>query len=119
MEAHRTVSGFQRTGEHYLAAWQTLCDAYDDNRRIVDQHLESFFDQPTLTTGTRALLRALVVNTRHLVRTLPVFSVDTSKCEAILVFVLLRKLDRASQAAWSQKRTSQGCRPAGTVLGLS
>lgn len=103
-EAHRIVTELQQMGENYQAVWQNLCEAYEDHRRVVDQHLEAFFDQPQLTTGAPELLRALLVSTRHLVRTLLGFGVDTSRCEAILVFVLFRKLDRDSQATWSRER---------------
>lgn len=89
------MSDLQRTDDHYPTACPKLDETNDDNRRTDNCHLEAFFDQPAITTGTQTSLRTLVAC--NFLRTSLAFGVNTTPCEAILAFLIFQKLDQDSK----------------------
>lgn len=49
-EAYNTIASIDRTDGNYESAWKTLCEAYDNERMIVDDILQTFIDMPPMDT---------------------------------------------------------------------
>lgn len=103
-EAYKTVAGLERTDANYESAWKLLCDAYDNERKIVNDIVLSFVDMDPVTQPTRASLIALVNTTNNLMQSLPKYKVNVDHWGPILVPLLVRKLDSESASEWAKKR---------------
>lgn len=107
-EAYETVDVFDRTDANYTVAWQTLCDTYDNERKIVNNIVLSFLDMPSISERpTRVELIALVIKTIHLKQSLPKYGIAVDSWDPILVPLLVRKLDGESIRLWSLERNQR------------
>lgn len=103
-EPYNTISGFDRTDANYESAWKTLCEAYDNERKIVNDIVLSFLDMPALDEPSRAGLIALKNNTNNLINSLPKYKIEVQHWDPILVPLLIRKMDGESIRLWSLER---------------
>lgn len=103
-EPRNLISGPDPSGDNYPIAWQTICDAYDDERRILDTMITKFLDIPQVQYPTRVALMDLVTKTKNLIEPMPTYSIDTASWGVWIVPILVRKLDKASRAEWCMKR---------------
>lgn len=104
-EAYLTVSGIDRTDANYSSAWKMLCDAYDNERKIVNDIVLSFIDMPSCNERpNRAELIALINRTNNLIQSLPKYGIEVQHWDPILVPLLIRKLDGESIRLWSLER---------------
>lgn len=107
-EAYNTISGMDRTDANYEAAWKLLCDAYDNERKIVNDIVLSFVDMSgCCERPTRADLIAPINRTNNLIQSLPKHGVDVHHWGPILVPLLIRKLDGESIRLWSLERNQR------------
>lgn len=103
-EAHMTISELPRTEDGYQTAWKTLCDAYDNERKIVNDIVLTFVDMPSVDQPSRSELIRLINKTNHLVQSLPRFGVQVQHWDPIIVPLLVRKMDGESIRMWSLER---------------
>lgn len=106
-EAYKTVSGLERTEVNYESAWKLLCDAYDNERKIVNDIVLGFIDMDKVAQPSRTALIALVNNTNNLMQSLPKYKVNVEHWGPILVPLLVRKLDSQSASEWARKRNQK------------
>ncbi|XP_058456473.1 uncharacterized protein LOC131433883 [Malaya genurostris] len=86
---------------NYESAWKMLEDAYEDERLIIDTHIDALLDLPKVTKENGDELRKLVeVSTKHVDalknRDFPVEGLS----EMILVNIVSKHLDRESRKLW-------------------
>lgn len=106
-EPHYIVDGFNGDGSRYEEAWKTLCEFYDDVNKQVTGHIEQFLDMSKVEVPNRNNLMQLVTKTKHLTMSLPKYDVNVSSWDAILVVILLRKLDNKTKTLWIRDRTQK------------
>lgn len=103
-EAYKTIFALYRTDANYESAWTMLCDAYGNERKIVNDIVLSFIDMEPVDYPSRATLIALVNSTNSLIQSLPKYNVGVQHWGPILVPLLVRKLDNVSVTQWAIKR---------------
>lgn len=54
------IKAFEITTENYMEAWELLIEQYDNRRRIVQGHIKSFFELPSMLKENHTQLRALL-----------------------------------------------------------
>lgn len=74
-EAYNTIGSIDRTDGNYESAWKTLCEAYDNERMIVDDILQTFIDMPPMDAPSRSGLIAICNTTNALLCLLPKYGV--------------------------------------------
>lgn len=110
------ISGFDPRGENYEIAWKTICDAYDDERSILDAMIKTFLDIPKVQSPTRAALMNLVTSTKNLIEPMTTYEVSTESWGVWIVPILTRKLDSASFSEWCMERPRRVKPDVGTLL---
>lgn len=103
-EAYQLIAGFERVGENYQLAWQQLCTTYDNKRKLVDETIGNFVDIPKMPSATRGNLMVIINAVNHLTKSLVRYEVHVEHWDPIIVNLLLRKLDKETQARWSHER---------------
>lgn len=96
-EPYEALNVFDRTDANYSTAWKTLCEMYDNERKLVNNIVLSFVDMPAISeVPSRSELISIIIKTNHLTQSLPKYGVDVKSWDPILVPLLLRKLDGES-----------------------
>lgn len=104
-EAYNLIAGLEPNGENFDVAWATLCNTYDDVRRILEKSFCALLDARSVPTpATRAVLLSLVTRTRNIMETMSKYGVNTSTWGPALVPIVARKLDPASHSDWCLAR---------------
>lgn len=103
-EAYNTIAGLQPTDEHYDAAWKLLCEAYDNDRKIVNDIVLSFIDATSVDSPSRSALIGLKNIANNLIQSLPKYGINVESWDPILVPILMRKMDGESIRLWTLER---------------
>lgn len=105
-ERARNVIGGLDTADSYEEAWATLVKRYDNKRVIVNAHLQHFVGfQLQNRPGSNELL-SLVDVTRLTIRSLRTLQVPVDEWDAILVYLISRKLDERTRDFWESEQNS-------------
>lgn len=107
-EKTRKVIGGLDTAESYEEAWDTLIRRYDNKRVIVNAHLQHFtgFQLPAKPLSDDLL--SLVDVTNLTTRSLRTMQIPTEHWDAILVFLISRKLDDKTREFWeTEQKTTE------------
>lgn len=100
--ALRVVDGaLPADGNTYSGAWKALKERYDNKRFLVNSHLNNIFN--FRLAGKNDLMR-LVDTFEATIRALGSLAIDTKGWDAILSFILLRKLDDTTRSAWEMQQ---------------
>lgn len=104
-EPYQLIAGFDRVEANYALAWGQLCATYDNKRKLVDEMINSFIDLPPMPSATRGNLMVIINATNHLTKSLVRYDeVKVQHWDPIIVNILMRKLDKETQAKWSHER---------------
>lgn len=98
--AERVLSGWNVTGESYLAAYDTLVKVYDNKYRITMAHLEEFFAIPTQLNETLESLRVMIDTTNRCVRQLEVIGEPVGTWDHMIVYNLIVRMPPTTQNLW-------------------
>lgn len=103
-EPYNAVSGYSRTENNYDAIWGTLCEIYENERRLVEDIIYQFIDLPPISTPTRSALIFLINAINHIVASLPKFDIQVKHWDAMIVPMVMRKLDDDTLRMWKLER---------------
>lgn len=103
-EATATISGLERAGENYEAAWANLCRTYDNPLKLVEDATDRFLDLPPVRGPTRQEVMAIINGVNHLLASMPKYGVDTKHWDVLLVQLIKRKLDNETVRRWTYER---------------
>lgn len=100
--ALRVIGGLTVSGDLYEEAWNTLVKRFENKRFLVNSHLKVFFDHRLPNTPTSSDILHLVDVTNDLTRSLGggALKLPVDQWDAILVFIMVTKLDEATRQAW-------------------
>lgn len=115
-EAAQTISGYPRTGDNYEPAWNQLCRAYDNKRKLVGDIVDRFLDMKSVAKPSREALVAVINNTNHVLGSLPKYEIDVSSWDAIVVPIITRKLDQSTTRQWQFERPQRDLAKIGELL---
>lgn len=103
-EAYHTISGYDRVANNYNSAWEDMCDRFDNPRKIVEDIIYAFMNEPCLKTQSRRGTTSLLNSINHLTKTLPRFNVNTDTWGPIIVAIIQRKMDTRTYNSWLKVR---------------
>lgn len=101
------LSSWQLSGNNYVAAWQSLCDVYEDEYLIVKAHLDRLFAMPHVPDAYDAI-RSTIDTTNEAVRSLDALGIPVEHWDTILVYMLEVRFSANLKEAWDFKRPTEG-----------
>lgn len=101
-KALRVIKGITPAGSNYERAWKILNERFNNNQMLISNHLKRFFNLPTLNRDEPSKLVILVDGVNELINSLPGLEEPMNTWDAILIFCIFNKLDKASQEAWKR-----------------
>lgn len=104
---YQIVDGFEKNPDGYVAAWQSLCDTFNNEHRLVMALVGRFLDMPSVSEEpNRTDLMRIVTGTLQLTLALPGYGVSVESWDVIIIALLLRKLDKRTKAKWTAANLS-------------
>ena len=104
-EAEEMISSLELTGENYEVALQLLKDRYDNKRVIIQKHVRTLMDLPTLGKESAPELRKFIDSINTHLRALKSLGEPTNHWDTLLIHSFTAKLDRAAHQEWEKTIT--------------
>lgn len=99
-DAQNIVHSLEITEQNYDIAWDLLKKRYENKRIIINSHLKSIFELPTLTKENSQGLRSFLDSFLKDFRSLKNLGEPVDTWNSILVYILISKLDFSSKREW-------------------
>lgn len=105
-EPLKLIKNLKMRENSFEVAWKTLNDHYENKHKIVWGYLQRFFEIPAISSGTASAadLQSMLITTTDLITSLPDFGIDTNSWDAIIIYVLVQKLDTVTINFWHEER---------------
>ncbi|KAI5643444.1 putative peptidase (DUF1758) domain-containing protein [Phthorimaea operculella] len=87
---------------NYDDAWSKLKDRFDNKRVIVNNILSRLMNQKKVTTESSKHIKELLDTTNQCLTSLKNLDINTSTWDAIIVYIIVNKLDLESVKLWEQ-----------------
>lgn len=100
------VKNLKIKDNNFNVAWQTLTDHYENKYKVVSSYIQKFLDLPSIGSGSSAAsdIKNMLLVTHDMLTSLPDLEVDTSSWDAIIVHLLVQKLDNVTMNYWHEDR---------------
>lgn len=102
-EAARVLSNLEVTKTNYSAAWQLLCERFDNKRQLINNHLKSLLSIETVRETDKSL-RFIVDHINKNLRALRTLGLPTQHWDVLIIFITLSKLDNNTCYKWEEHR---------------
>lgn len=104
-EAEQLLKHFATTEANYPKAWRTLEDRYNNKRMIVNHILNRLLNQKKLNGENAKGVKELLDTTQECLNSLENLKIDVSSWDAIIIHIVVGKLDLESHKLWEQSLT--------------
>lgn len=104
-DAERLLRAITTTEANYQEAWKKLKDRYDHKRYIVDSLLKKFFGQPKINSENHVEIKSLIDTSSEVIQSLSLQGIPVHKWDAVVVHVIVSKLDTETHKQWELKQT--------------
>lgn len=92
------------SAENYDIAWQTLCDRFNNNRLLINNHIQALFNiEPIVRESSKALRNMIDIVNKNL-RALKTLNLPTEHWDALIIHMMSSKLDPVSSREWEEER---------------
>jgi len=114
--ASQVIESMASIGDNYLEAWTLVLKKYDNERLIVQSHVQQLLTQTIQQTETTAGLKSLLDGTNKHLRALSVLHQPVDKWDAIIVGIVATRLPAEVRKAWEVESASYPGIPTWTQL---
>lgn len=94
------------TNENYHKALAILKDRYDNNLVIINSHIKAIMNLPSITKPNVNMLRNLITTIKLNISALEALQVPILHWDLLLIYILSRKLDFATQKSYELERNT-------------
>lgn len=99
-EALQTIQAIQISDTNYFIAWKLVCEKYQNDRLIINSHIQSIFELSALNRESKDGLCNLVHTMQKNVRCLEALKQPVQSWDALLVYLVNSKLDNTTRREW-------------------
>ncbi|CAI6376545.1 unnamed protein product [Macrosiphum euphorbiae] len=105
-EAAQVIESLETTAANYLPAWEQLRERYDNHRKMVGGHIHALCSMPSITKVSSASLRSHQNGINSHLRALTALKLPVEHWDAIIIHLMVEKLDVESHRLWESSRSS-------------
>ncbi|XP_035457975.2 uncharacterized protein LOC118281504 isoform X2 [Spodoptera frugiperda] len=101
------IKNIEFRSDHYMIAWDLLCERYNNEYLLVANHLQAlFFDVKSVSRESSVSIRSLVDVINRNIRALANLKRPTQHWDDIIIFVMVKKLDLITSREWEEYRNN-------------
>jgi len=99
-DANAVINSLELSDANYYIAWSILRERYDNKRVIVQTHVKTIMDLPTMTKENAIDLRRISDGIQKHLHALQALKRPTTHWDDLLVLILTSKLDSLTLREW-------------------
>lgn len=103
-EALNTIKHLGLKNDSYESAWELLSNEYENKNSIIEAHLATVMNLPTIVPQFPSTLTQASTTTKSCLAALHTFDIVTETWDPIIVFILKQKLGQELRAKWEEDR---------------
>ena len=84
----------------FIVAWEILVERYENERLIINTHIDNIMKLPCLTSENSSQLRHLVDTTKCNLEAIKAMKQNTKRWDMIIIYTLVQSLDIKIQKEW-------------------
>ncbi|XP_073960534.1 uncharacterized protein [Choristoneura fumiferana] len=94
------------SADNYEVAWSLLCDRYNNNRLLINNHIQAIFNiEPVIKESARALRNIIDIVNKNL-RALATLKLPTDHWDVLVIYMVSNKLDPLTRREWEEHRNT-------------
>ncbi|KAL0832263.1 hypothetical protein ABMA28_001710 [Loxostege sticticalis] len=110
-QASEIIKNIDFKGDNYEMASDLLCDRYNNNRLLVNNHVQALFDVEPVNKESATSLRRLIDTMNKNIRALKSLKEPTEHWDTLIIFMMSRKLDPTTSRHWEEYRNALSSYP--------
>ncbi|XP_059047967.1 uncharacterized protein LOC131843357, partial [Achroia grisella] len=91
---------------NYSIAWDLLTKRYNNNRLLVNNHVQSLFNVDQIEKESSKAVRHLVDSTTKNLRALTILGQPTQHWDTLIIYIMAHKLDTKTYVHWEEFRNT-------------
>jgi len=99
-DAKRVIQHIPVSEQGYKVAWEILIERYENERLIINTHIDSIMKLPCLTSENSSQPRHLVDITKCNLEALKAMKQNTESWDIIIIYTLVQRLDNKTKKEW-------------------
>lgn len=100
------IKSLEFSAENYDIAWDLLCDRYNNDRILVNNHIQAIFNIPPIVQESSKALRSTIDSVNRNLRALKTLNLPTEHWDIIIIHMVSGKLDPGTLRDWEEKRNN-------------
>ncbi|XP_041978577.1 uncharacterized protein LOC121732692, partial [Aricia agestis] len=88
--------------DNYAIAWQLLTDRYNNERLLINNHVQALFNFELIPKESSASLRNMIDVTNKNLKALETLGQPTSQWDILIIFIMSKKLDVVTHREWEE-----------------
>ncbi|XP_045446356.1 uncharacterized protein LOC123654500 [Melitaea cinxia] len=104
--AAEIIKNIDFKGDNYIIAWNLICERYNNNRLLINNHVQALFNVEPLSTESSVSLRRLVDVTNKNIRALKTLNEPTEHWDTLIIYMMSIKLDLHTSRKWEEYRNT-------------
>ncbi|XP_074028835.1 uncharacterized protein [Leptinotarsa decemlineata] len=101
-EFSKVIEAIEVTESNYENAWDLLKSRYENKLLTIKNHVRALVEAPAIVRDVRANLRKLTDDIQKHTRSLKTLGEPVDNWDTLLIYLISRKLDVASQKEWEE-----------------
>ncbi|XP_048487283.1 uncharacterized protein LOC105396586 isoform X3 [Plutella xylostella] len=97
--------------ENYAIAWQLLSDRYDNERLLINNHLNDLFNVKPIASESSSALRNIIDSTNKNLRALASLGQPTDHWDTLIIHIMSNKLDSNTMRQWEEQKNTMNSFP--------
>lgn len=106
-EASEILQSLEVSDANYETAWELLRQRFENKRIIIEKHVQTMFEYPTISKESAILLRKLIDDFNKHIRALKSAGEPTEHWDRLLIHLLITKLDLTTKREWQEHTISK------------
>ena len=106
-DARKVIQHIPASEQGFRVAWEILVDRYENERLIINTHIDNIMKLPSCVTENTIQLRQIVDTTKCNLEALKAMNLHTETWDLMIIYILVHKLDNKTKREWELQIASK------------
>ena len=106
-DAGKVIQHIPTSDQGFRIAWAILVDRYENERLIINTHIDNIMKLPSVVTENTNQLRQIVDTTKCNLEALKAMNLHTETWDLMIIYILVHKLDNKTKREWELQISSK------------
>lgn len=102
------IKSIEFCSDNYDAAWDLLCARFNNNKLLINNHIRALFSLESIVRESDTSLRFVIDHVSKNLRALENLGLPVQHWDALIIHLIVMKLDNFTSRNWEEKKGSLG-----------